>query len=36
MLTIVKAQMLIKPYIHYIAVKIMSNIIRLATGLISL
>ena len=36
MLTIVKARMLNKPYIHYIDVKIMNNISRAATGLTSL
>jgi hypothetical protein len=33
MLTIVNAQMLYKPYIHYIDVKIMNNVSRLTTGL---
>ncbi len=35
MLTIVKAGMLNKPYIHYIDVKIMNNVSRAATGLTS-
>ncbi len=33
MLTIVKAQMLNKPYIHYIDVEIMNNISRIITEL---
>jgi hypothetical protein len=36
MLTIVKAQMLNKPYIHYIDVEIMNNVSRITTGLTSL
>ncbi len=36
MLTIVKAQMLNKPDIHYIDVKIMNNVSKVATGLTSL
>ena len=36
MLTIVKARMLNKPYIHYIDGKIMNNVSSLATGLTSL
>jgi hypothetical protein len=35
-LTIAKAQMLNKPYIHYIDVKIMNNVSRKPTGLTSL
>ena len=33
MLTIVKARMLNKPYIHYIDVKIINNVSRVPTGL---
>ena len=36
MLTIVKAQMLNKPYIHYIDKKIMYVSVRINTGLTSL
>jgi hypothetical protein len=36
MLTIVKAQMLNKQYIHYIDVEIMNNGSRITTGLTSL
>ncbi len=36
MLTIAKAQMLSKPYIHYIDVKIINNVSRQHTGLTSL
>ena len=36
MLTIVKAQMLNKPYIHYIDVEIMNNVSKITTGLTSL
>jgi hypothetical protein len=36
MLTIVKAQMLNKPYIHYIDEKIMNASVRINTGLTSL
>ena len=35
MLTIVKAQMLNKPYIHYIDVEIMNNVSMVVTGLTS-
>ncbi len=36
MLTIAKAQMLNKPYIHYIDVEIMNKVSRITTGLTSL
>ncbi len=36
MLTKVKAQLLNKPYIHYIDVEIMNNVSRSNTGLTSL
>jgi hypothetical protein len=36
MLTIVKAQMLNNPYMHYIDVEIMNNVSRITTGLTSL
>jgi hypothetical protein len=35
MLTIVKAQLLNKPYFHYIDIEIMNNVSRITTGLAS-